>query len=208
MKRVWGGLVLLAALSARPAAGYEILLDIDLDDDPSTQNTISFESSVTVRIILSPSEPEETISEIEFGLGGTCWNCEGVFDYGTAFDLHPPDYGDWTDSPSLIGSWDMATCLQCCSTPGFHYVYRASAVDGSFVLTEPVFIATFQAWQDEPMWGTCPVPPSNLAAFSLTVPGEYWNYVEIGGDAPLPVIGSTWGRIKALYDHVPAGTWP
>jgi hypothetical protein len=43
------------------------------------------------------------------------------------------------------------------------------------------------------------VPPSNLAAFSLTGPGEYWNYIQIGGDAPLPVTAASWGAIKRLY---------
>ena len=194
-----GLISLVVGLSPGLASAYEILLDIDLDGNPSTQNTFTLETSATVRIVLSPSEPGEVITEIEFGLGGTCWECEEVFDYGTAFDLHPPGFGDWTDHPNLIGSWAGATCSMCCSSPGFHYLYTASAVSGSFVLDEPVFIATFQAWQDEPMWGWCPVPPSNLAAFALTMPGAYWNYLQIGGEAPLPVVGSTWGRIKALY---------
>jgi hypothetical protein len=78
----------------------------------------------------------------------------------------------------------------------------ASAVGGEFVLDEPVFIAAFQAWRDDPMWGRCPVPPSNLAAFSQTGPGGYWNFIQIGGDAPIPVVPSSWGRIKSTYKSV------
>jgi hypothetical protein len=190
-----------AAVWAGSAVGYEILLDIDLDDDPTTLNTFTLETTVTVKIVLSPSEPGELISEITFGLGGTCWECDGVFDYGTAFDLHPPDFGDWTDHPDLTGSWTSAVCSLCCANPpGYHYVYMASAVGGGLVLDEPVFIATFSAWRDDPMWGWCPVPPSNLAAFFETGPGGFWNFIQIGGEAPLPAITTTWGRIKSFYE--------
>jgi hypothetical protein len=194
-----GLIATFAALWSGSAAGYEILLDIDQDNDPTTINTFTLETTATVKIVLWPSEPGEVISEIMFGLGGTCWECDDVFDYGTAFDLHPPDFGDWTDHPGLIGSWETATCSMCCGTPGYHDFYMASAGDGGLVLDAPVFIATFTAWRDEPMWGSCPVPPSNLAAFFQMGPGGYWNYIEIGGEAPLPAINTTWGRIKSFY---------
>jgi hypothetical protein len=199
-KRIWiGTLAVMAILGPGPAAGYEILLDIDLDDDPTTLNTFTLATIVTVRLVLSPTVPGESISEIEFGLGGTCWECDGVFDYGTSFDLQPPDFGDWTDHPGLVGSWGGATCLSCCGNPGFHYLYQATTVEEELVLDAPVFIATFSAWRSDPMFGWCPVPPSNLAAFSLTGPGEYWNYIQIGGEAPLPVTAASWGAIKRLY---------
>jgi hypothetical protein len=184
---------------AGPANGYEILLDIDLDGNPATLNTYSLEDTVTVRIVLKPTQPAEEIQHLEFGLGGTCWECEGVFDYGTAFDLLPLDFGDWTDHPDFTGTWGGATCSLCCGNPGFHFLYEASPIEGTFVLEEPIFLATFHAWKDEPMWGSCPVPPSNLAAFSLAAPGEFWNYLQIGGDAPIPVAHTTWGAIKAQF---------
>ena len=89
------------ALYSGPVRGYEILLDIDIDDDPTTLNTITYDTTAVVKIILQPSEPGESITEIFFGMGGTCWECEGVFDYGVAYDLHPPNFGDWTDHPDL-----------------------------------------------------------------------------------------------------------
>jgi hypothetical protein len=191
-----GAMCILGAVV--PARGYEVLLDIDTDDDPTTLNMVSQETLVTVKIVLSPSVPGEEITDVFFGLGGTCWECEGVFDYGTDFDLFPPD-GNWTSHPELRGSWDAAMCIGCCGSPGFHYIYQASAINGSVSLEEPVFIASFAAWKSEPMWGRCPVPPSNLAAFFE--PGNFWNYIQIGGSAPIATGTGSWGRLKADYER-------
>jgi hypothetical protein len=185
-------------LHAAPASAYEILLDIDTDNDPTTINELSGDSTVVVRIVLKPTQPDEWITQIFFGLGGGCWECDGVQDYAIAHDLYPPNYGDWTDHPELVGSWDTATFLGCPGNPGFHDVYFATASGTGFNLQAPVFIASFTAWVSEPMWGWCPLPPRTLAAFHTQDENGYWNYLQIGGPV-VSVAEESWGTIKQLF---------
>jgi hypothetical protein len=185
-------------LYAAPASAYEVLLDIDTDNDPTTINDSSGNSLVVVKVVLQPTQPNELITQIFFGLGGGCWECDGVQDYGISHDLHPPDFGDWTDHPGLVGSWDSATFLGCPGNPGFHDVYFATASGTGFNLQAPVFIASFTAWVSEPMWGWCPLPPRTLAAFHTQDENGYWNYLQIGGPV-VSVAEQSWGTIKQLF---------
>ena len=82
--------------------------------------------------------------------------------------------------------------------PGSHFLFRAEATAGSFVLHEAMFIATFNAWVEYPPVSGCVWPAHNLAAFS-TATGDYWNFLEIGGPAPIPTAVDTWGAIRRLY---------
>ncbi len=192
----WLPLAASLILLAVPAAAYEVLLDIDLDDDPATINSLTLQTSCTVRVVLSPTEPIETITEVEFGLGGSCRECDQVHHYGVAHDLHPAEFGDWTDDPDFSGWWDSATYLGCPDTPCFHDAYFCVPVGGSYELSAPIFLASFQAWVAPPPPAGCPVPPANLMA--MPQQAQWWNLVQIGG----PAAGddaTTWGSLKGLY---------
>ena len=58
-----------------PALPYEILLDIDTDNDPTTINVTTEDTSAVVKVILWPTMPGEIIGPITFGLGGECLGC-------------------------------------------------------------------------------------------------------------------------------------
>lgn len=186
-------LLLLAAL---PAGAYEVLLDVDLDGDPATINNLSAQTACTVRIVLSPTAPAETIASVEFGLGGSCLECEGVQHYGVGHDLHPAALGDWTERADFTGHWDAALHLGCLSSVGFHEYYWCEPVAGSFVLTEPIFLATFHAWVSAPPPSPCQRTPANLAA--MPAQGRFWNYVQVGG-AAIAAESATWGAVKGCY---------
>ena len=64
-----------SALVATPAHAYEIVLDIDLDDDPATINETTSDESAVVRIVLKPEAPDEQIESVYFELGGSCIDC-------------------------------------------------------------------------------------------------------------------------------------
>ena len=183
-------------LLTTPAVGYEVLLDIDTDDDPNTINDLTFDEIATVRMILVPTEPDELINEIFVGLGGSCLECEMVHYYGTAVDI--PLDADWTELDVLAGSADYATCLECPDDPGFHlYLYAEPLID-YFVVSEPMFIATFTAWVADPVPAGCQQPASNLAAMHAQGEDGMWNYVQLGGQAIDQESGS-WARVKAIY---------
>ncbi len=185
-----------AVLLATPAVGYEILLDIDTDDDPNTINDLTFDEIATVRMILAPTEPDELVNEIWVGLGGSCLECEMVHYYGTAVDI-PPDT-DWTELDVLAGTAAWATCIGCPGDPGFHLLLYAEPLIDYFVVSEPMFIATFTAWVADPVPEGCPQPPSNLAAMHAQGEEGMWNYVQIGGEA-IDAESGSWTRVKAVY---------
>lgn len=195
------GVLLVAALLIAPGAAeaYEVFLDIDLDGDPATRNLFSEETTAQVRIVLSPTEPDEVIEHVVFGLGGTCRECDLVQQYGVEHDLvdwQDLDY-DWSDHPDLESWWDAATLLGCPDDPGYHLVLFAEPYTGSMVLTEPVFIATFTAWVAEPPPGCSPTP-SNLATMFQQGYAGVWSYIQIGGPA-IATERSHWGTLKSLY---------
>ncbi len=196
--------LLLAVLIGSSARSYEILLDMDLDDDPTTINDFTYDLYAGVRLVMQPSEPDETITSIFFGLGGSCLECQGVHEYGTGFDLDAQGmYADWTEVPELTVpadgiAVDWALSLDCIDDPGFHAIFRADATDGQFTLSAPMFIATFDAWQQPPPGGGCPEPASNLAAFFEQGEDGFWNYIQIGGPA-IGVEQRVWSQVKALY---------
>ena len=185
-----------AVLLATPAVGYEILLDIDTDDDPNTINDLTFDEIATVRMILAPTEPDEMVNEIWVGLGGSCLECEMVHYYGTAVDI-PPDT-DWTELDVLAGTAAWATCIGCPGDPGYHLLLYAEPLIDYFVVSEPIFIATFTAWVADPVPEGCPQPPSNLAAMHAQGEDGMWNYVQLGGQA-IDAESGSWTRVKAIY---------
>lgn len=179
-----------------PAVAYEVRLDIDTDDDPNTINDLTYEEIATVRVILVPTEPDEHVVEIWFGLGGSCLECNMVHQYGTAVDL--PFDADWTELDVLEGSVGGATCLECPDDPGFHLHLYAEPLIDYFVVSEPMFIATFTAWVADPVPEGCPQPASNLAAMFAQGEDGVWNYVQLGGPA-IDAAPYSWSRVKATY---------
>jgi hypothetical protein len=185
-----------ALLLAAPATAYEVLLDIDLDGDPSTINELTEDQMCTVKIVLAPTEPDEQITFVEFGIGGTCIECDGVFQYGVVQDAGAPYDGDWTDHPDFTGVWGGILSLDCPAPVSYHEVFMAEPVGGAFTLSAPIFLAAFQAEVAAPPGEGCQTPPANLAA--MPQQNAWWNYVQIGG----PAIGteaSTWSTLKGLF---------
>jgi hypothetical protein len=187
----------LLALSSGPASAYELYLDIDQDGDPTTINDFTWDQTCTVRLVLAPTEPDEEIWAVDFGLGGTCEECLGVFTYGTDHDLGDWQTWTWETHPDFAGTWTYATSSECPAPTGYHAVFHAeSIVDCCLVLSEPIFFATFQAWAADHGPG-CYVPP-NLAVMHGQGSENVWNYIQIGE----PAVGqesSTWGGIKSVY---------
>lgn len=189
--------VLLVGARSGPSMGYELLLDIDVDDDPTTINSYTENQSCTVRLVLAPTEPDEEIWMVDFGLGGSCHTCDGVFAYGTGFDLGDAQSWTWEPHPWFAGTWDYATSISCPAPAGYHAAFHAeSIVDCCMVLTEPIFFGTFQAWvaNNGP---ACNVP-ANLAVMHGQGVENVWNYIQIGGPAvPKEVHG--WSVLKSSF---------
>lgn len=178
------------------SAAYELWLDIDIDGDPATINDFTWDSSCTVNLVVAPSGASEELWSLGFGLGGSCIDCEGVFQYGTGFDLGDLGTGTWECHPYFAGTVDFATSIDCPDDPGFHAVFSAeSIIDCCFVIEEPIVFATFQAWKiDTP---GCNVP-ANLAVMEYQGYAGVWNYIQIGGPA-ISGDAATWSAVKALY---------
>lgn len=193
-------LVLALGIAAAEAHAYEILLDIDNDGDPATINEMTTQTQAVVRMILQPSEPGEVFGGAMFGLGGSCSECQQVQHYGTAHDLLGDDWSaDWTDVEALVGRGDMATLLGCAGNPGYHLLLTVEPAGEPLVLTEPMFIATFNVWTSDPVPPGCAQPPSNLAAMFAQGGGNYWNYVQIGGPASIGSTRKSWAALKQTY---------
>jgi hypothetical protein len=178
--------LLLTFLYPRCVAGYTILLDIDIDDDPTTLNETTSASTATVRIILAPTEPDEWITEIAFGLGGSCWDCPYEPDwgyYGTSWNLWWDPPGPLPEFPQLSdGSTACILVTPCQGNPGFHCTFLAHSPEG-FLLTEPVFIETFTAWVADPIHPGCPVYVSDLMAFPMGGPPGNTIYLAVDANA-------------------------
>lgn len=189
--------VLLVGAFGAPAAGYELFLDIDVDNDPSTINGFTWDQSCTVRLVLAPTEPNEEIWSVDFGLGGTCIECDHVFAYGTEFDLGDWETWTWDPHPWFAGTWTYATCICCPAPVGYHAVFHAeSIVDCCMVLNEPIFFGSFQAWVAD-NGPNCEVP-SNLAVMHGEGAANIWNYIQIGGPA-IRLDAQSWGSVKSTY---------
>jgi hypothetical protein len=205
MKRRKWFLFLLSSLvlifMAVSALAYEILLDIDIDKDPSTINISTEDTSAVVKIVLWPTTPGETIGFVTFGIGGECLNCppdpSGVQAYGTSFDL--PYEGSWVTAPGFDSEAAYMTLLGCPGNPGFHLVLSLEPEGGgTMILGEPMFLAEFNAWVSPPVPEPCPQPKPILMA--MPSQGEYYNYVLLdGAEEPNSTEVSTWGRIKSFY---------
>lgn len=195
--------LLVLFLAAAPALAYEILLDIDIDDDPATINTATEETSAVVKLILQPTTAGEIIGAVYFGLGGECLGCppndiNGVHTYGTSFDL--PIEGAWVTASGFDSEAAYMTLLGCPDNPGYHLLLSFEPEGGgTIILNQPIFLAEFNAWVNET------VPPEGCvqpSSYLMTMPsqGEWWNCVSLGGDEPPNDAGpSTWGKIKKIY---------
>jgi hypothetical protein len=195
--------VFLASISlAMSALAYEILLDIDTDNDPTTINIATEETSAVIKIILWPTTLGETIGLVSFGLGGECLGCpptdiNGVQTYGTSFDL--PIEGPWVAAPGFDSEAAYATFLGCADNPGYHLLLSFEPEGGgTMILNEPIFLAEFNAWVSDPVPDGCTQPTSNLMAMPCL--GEWYNYVLLAGaEGPNSTEASTWGEIKNSY---------
>jgi hypothetical protein len=192
-------LLFTLTLIAVPVLAYQILLDIDLDDDPYTLNESTPEESALVRMILAPEVGGEWITFIEFGLGGTCWFCfEDYFHmYGTDCELFA-FIEPWIEHPlfaySEIGG---ATCIDCCGNPGFHIFFYAEAVDGGIYVEEPIFIRDFMAWDID--HDICQEPPPDLMAFHEGPCNVIQLSAPVSEVHEFETLTSTWQHVKALY---------
>ncbi len=198
--RSLASLIAVAVLAgwAGGAAAWEVLLDLDTDDDPATINEFTNASSAVVKIVLMPTVPHETITEVTFGLGGSCYECQMVQHYGVGFDLYGGGEPDWPDNPLFTGTWDGMLLLGCPADPGYHMSFTAVPVAGPLVLEGPLFLAAFNAWVAPPPPIPCSPTPANLAAMFRQGAGGYWNYVQIGGPA-VPADTQSWGVLKRVY---------
>jgi hypothetical protein len=192
--------ILMSTLMIKPAPAYEILLDIDTDNDPTTINAATEDSSAVVKLILWPTAPDEIIGFVLFGLGGECLTCppaDGVQTYGTSFDL--PVEGPWVTAPGFDSYAAYATYLGCAGNPGYHLLLSFEPEGGgTVILNEPVFLAEFNAWVSDPVPDGCAQPSSDLMA--MPGQGEWWNYILLGGaEGPYATEASTWGKIKGIY---------
>lgn len=188
------------ALMALPVQGYEILLDLDTDNDPATINELTNETSALVKVVLWPTTSGEAIGLVEFYLGSTCYECPpdgGVQVYGTEFDWF--DEEGWVTAPGFDSSAMYPTCLGCCFIGGFgaRVLLSFEPKSGTFTLDEPMFICEFNAWvnPDEPPIPGCPVPPSDLVSIG---DGDYWNRVLLDAEGNATEAG-TWGGVKSIY---------
>ncbi len=195
-------------LAPPPAAAYDVFLDVDIDGDPGTIHTFADAESAQVRLVLSPTEPDEWITHVGFGLGGTCWECfdqGSPYTYGTDSDIYRL-LADWHDSPLIAASWaDISLCYGCCngngSGDGYHYLFDAVAEGEGFALDAPVFIATFSAWVSRSsIFDRCPHPPANLMTFPGPTAGPLaqGNAILLSDEFTAVEKGS-WSAIKALY---------
>jgi hypothetical protein len=188
-------LCLLCLLGATGAGAYEILLDIDLDNDPTTLNELTWDTETLVRLILNPTVAGEVVGRIEFGLGGSCRECSGVHEYGVAHDLADWTFQPWIQASGWTSGYDGITLLGCPGDVGYHEVYWGEPIAGTVTLTAPVVLAEFTARVADPVLPGCTQPQANLGCFGSE---GLWNYIQIGGPA---LTGDTarWGAIKALY---------
>ena len=141
------------------------------------------------------------------GLGGSCIECEQVQHYGTAHDLLGDDWSaDWTEVEALVGWGASATYLGCAANPSYHLLLTVEPLADHLLLTEPIFIATFNVWKEDPVPPGCPQPPSNLAAMFGQGGSGYWNYVQLGGLASIGSSRTTWTALKQKYRGYRHGT--
>ncbi len=190
-------LILSVVVFTVPVYAYEILLDIDTDADPTTINDITYDTSAVVKLILKPDFPGEMIGRVEFGLGGSCRECDHVHFYGTDHDLI--NWVDllWVQAAAFDSGWDYATYLGCAGNPTYHLVLWFEPVGGgSISMEQSIFLAEFNAWVADPVPAGCAQPPSNLA--TIYEYQSFWNYVQLGGPA-ISNEDQTWSGLKTLY---------
>ena len=187
-----------------PALAYEILLDIDTDNDPATINDVTEETSAVVKIILSPTAPGETVGFVSFGIGGECVTCppydpSGLQTYAVSSDL--PIGGPWVTASGFDSEVLYMTLLGCPGNPGYHQVLSFEPQGGgSIILNEPIFLVEFNAWVSDPVPDGCIQPSSYLMA--MPNQGEWWSYVLLGdGEPPISTDASSWGEIKSFYRY-------
>lgn len=140
-------IVLAVALATAPLYAYEILLDLDGDNDPGTIEDFTYDTSALVKLVLKPDYPGEMIGQVAFGLGGACRECDHVHHYGVDQDLVDWDVQPWVQAAGFDSGWDMATTLCCPGDPGYHLLLWFEPVGGHTIsVNEAFFLAEFQAW--------------------------------------------------------------
>jgi len=186
-------------LLAVPALAYEILLDIDTDNDPTTINSFTSQTSALVKVILRPTTQGETIGYVSFGLGGECLDCPpdyGAQTYGTSTDVAGRQ--PWVTAPGFDSGMYCMMLFGCASNPGFHCVlWFEPTGGGTITLDQPIFLGEFNAYAVHPsLLEGCPQPAHNLMAMPDL--REYWNYIQLGVSVN-GVEASTWGQVKSIY---------
>ncbi len=183
-------------LLAGPGFGFEILLDIDNDNDPATINTFTSATNTVVKIVLNPTMPGETIGFIEFALGGTCHFCppddpSGDVYWGTAIE-HFPEEG-WVTAPGFDSQALYAVGELCNGTYGPWVLLQFEPKSGTIDLNQPMFLCEFDAWSVT--YTDCPPAPHDLMALYSAY--EFWNKVLL--DVLINTDVGTWGQIKSIY---------
>ncbi|MBN2169811.1 MAG: hypothetical protein JW819_00660 [Candidatus Krumholzibacteriota bacterium] len=202
MKRsrtIYLAMILVLALPAASAA-YTVLLDIDIDDDPTTLNESTPLSAATIMLVLAPDYPNETITLVEFALGGACLNCYDFnygWNYGVVFNIL---WGDWITDPRFESSiHDGILYAGCMGNPSAHEIFSATAADEGFQLSGPTFIHAFPAQVNENIdTEFCPVPERTLTTFN-----NIWEEWVEGNTVVLDFTTATrdgnWSVVKSLY---------
>ena len=145
-------LILSAVVFTLPLYAYEILLDIDTDLDPTTINTLTYDTSAVVKLILKPDYSGEMIGRVEFGLGGSCLECEQVHYYGTDHDLIDWIVQPWVQAAAFDSGWDYAMCLGCPGNPGAHLMLWFEPLwGGQISLNQSIYLAEFSVWVADPI---------------------------------------------------------
>jgi len=199
LRTIFLATVLALALPAT-AGAYTVLLDIDIDDDPTTINESTPLTEASIKIVLAPDYENETITLVEFGLGGACRECYDFnygWNYGVVFDIL---WGDWITDPRFeSSSHDGILYAGCLGNPGFHEIFSATAADSGFQLAGPTFIHAFPAQVNENIdTEFCPVPERTLTSFN-----EIWqDWVEgntVVLDFTTAARDGNWSAVKSLY---------
>jgi hypothetical protein len=198
LRTIFLAIILVLALPAASGA-YTVLLDIDIDDDPTTLNLTTPLSAATIMLVLAPDYPNETITFIEFCIGGDCRGCYDFtgWNYGAVFNIA---WGDWITDPRFESSThDGVLYAGCYGEPSAHEFFSATAAGGGFQLAGPTFIHAFPAQVNENIdTESCPVPDPTVTSVN-----DIWGSWVEGNTVVLDFTTATrdgnWSVVKSLY---------
>ncbi len=199
MPRLLGTLCALLLLTAAPARGWHILLDIDTDGDPATIRTETPDTACLAAVVLVPDYAGEVVTGIAFGLGGSCSECGVVALFGTENKLAPPDLGNWLQDPAYTGWVESLLGVGCPGDPGYLTVFHAVPVDGHVTLAGRVVLARFWVQIAHPVCdeGHFRPPAPDLSVFD-TATGGIWNTLQLAVEMTAGR-ETGWGTLKARY---------